>query len=321
MTIPVSQRHLRTAVLVTLIAFGGYVILLGGVDAGEAAGAIVDLPAATWLAILALSLFNYVLRWARWHWLLRDGGHPVPAARSLAMYIAGFAFAATPAKAGEAVRAAYLRPEGVPVARTLSLLYLERWLDGVAVALLAIGAIGLWTGSVLEALLIGAVFAGLVGLLASRRLMSALERACKRRSSRAARWLGELLGGIGGLLRPRLLAGGVLLGVVAWAAEGIGLAIIADALGTEVPLELAIGIYAVAVLGGAMTLLPGGLGGAEAIMVGALVKAGAGAGLASAATVICRVATLWFAVALGALAVVGLAAAPPAAGAKGESAK
>lgn len=308
---PIAQRHLRSAVLVTLLAFAGYVLLLGGVDPGDAFTALASVSPGVWAAVLALSLVNYGLRWLRWHWLLARGGRRVAAGRSLAMYIAGFAFTATPAKAGEAVRAAYLRGEGVPVARTLSLLYLERWLDGVAVALLTVGAIGLWTGSALQTLLVVGVFAGLVMLMASRRVMLALRRLCEARPGRVREWLGELLGDIETLLRPRLLAGGIALGVVAWGAEGIGLALIVWALAAELPLELAVGIYAAAMLGGAVTLLPGGLGGAEAVMIAALVQAGTGAGAASAATVICRVATLWFAVGLGALAVLGLTLRSP----------
>lgn len=308
---PIAQRHLRSALLVTLVAVAGYMLLLGGLDPAAAFGALAAVPPGIWAAILALSLFNYGLRWLRWHWLLRRGGHAVPAGRSLIMYVAGFAFTATPAKAGEAVRAAYLRGEGVPVARTLSLLYLERWLDGVAVALLTIGAIGLWTGSLLQAVVLVTVFVGLVMVMASRRVMMALRRYCEARSGRITDWLAELLTGIETLLRPRLLAGGIALGVVAWGAEGVGLALIVWALATHVPLELAIGIYAAAMLGGAITLLPGGLGGAEAVMVTGLVQAGAGAGVASAATVICRVATLWFAVLLGAFAVTALALRPP----------
>jgi glycosyltransferase 2 family protein len=307
MALPIAQRHLRSAILVTLVAVAGYVLLLGGLDPAAAFGALAAVPVGVWAAILGLSLFNYGLRWMRWHWLLRHGGHAVPAGRSLSMYVAGFAFTATPAKAGEAVRAAYLRGEGVPVARTLSLLYLERWLDGVAVALLTIGAIGLWTGSALQAMILVGVFASLVMAMGSRRVMMALRRYCEARSGRVTNWLAELLAGIETLLRPRLLAGGIALGVVAWGAEGVGLALILWALAAEVPLELAIGIYAAAMLGGAATLLPGGLGGAEAVMVTGLVQAGAGAGVASAATVICRVATLWFAVLLGAFAVAGLA--------------
>lgn len=306
------SRHLRSALLVTLLAFGGYLLLLGGIDAGGALAALGAIPVAVWLIVLGLSLFNYALRWARWHWLLRDAGHAVPAGRSLLMYIAGFAFTATPAKAGEAARAAYLHGEGVPVARTISLLYIERLLDLIAVALLAIGAVGLWTGSVTETVIVAGVFLLFVLLLTNRRLVVWFRGLLAGgHPGRIRTWLEELLRCIETLLRARVLAGGLAIGIIAWGAEGIGLALILLALDAQVSTELAVGIYAAAMVGGAITLLPGGLGGAEAVMIGALLKAGTGAVVASVATVICRVATLWFAVVLGALAVIWLALRPP----------
>jgi uncharacterized protein (TIRG00374 family) len=61
-----------------------------------------------------------------------------------------------------------------------------------------------------------------------------------------------------------------------------------------------------AMLVGAISFLPGGLGGVEATMVGLLILIGSTQPLALAATVIIRLTTLWFAVALGLLALVAM---------------
>ena len=53
-------------------------------------------------------------------------------------------------------------------------------------------------------------------------------------------------------------------------------------------------------LAGALSFMPGGLGGAEAVMVGLLVWAGIGDAEALVATVLIRLSTLWFAVGIGA---------------------
>jgi uncharacterized protein (TIRG00374 family) len=55
-------------------------------------------------------------------------------------------------------------------------------------------------------------------------------------------------------------------------------------------------------LAGALSFMPGGLGGAEVVMAGLLIVAGMAESQAIAATVIIRLSTLWFAVALGAIA-------------------
>ena len=51
---------------------------------------------------------------------------------------------------------------------------------------------------------------------------------------------------------------------------------------------------------GSLSFLPGGLGTNEAVMIGLLVMNGLPEVAAVSATLICRLATLWFAVALGA---------------------
>ena len=54
-------------------------------------------------------------------------------------------------------------------------------------------------------------------------------------------------------------------------------------------------------LAGALSFMPGGLGSAEAVMVGLLVSDGVGLPDSIAATVLLRLVTLWLAVGLGAV--------------------
>jgi uncharacterized protein (TIRG00374 family) len=70
------------------------------------------------------------------------------------------------------------------------------------------------------------------------------------------------------------------------------------------------GIYAMSVVIGVLSFLPGGLGSTEAAMLILLSTSGVGQEDALATTLICRFATLWFAVALGALAMIGLKLQP-----------
>jgi uncharacterized protein (TIRG00374 family) len=58
-------------------------------------------------------------------------------------------------------------------------------------------------------------------------------------------------------------------------------------------------IYAAATLVGAVSALPGGLVSTEGSMVALLQQSGVSRGAASAGTLLVRLATLWFAVAIG----------------------
>ena len=70
-------------------------------------------------------------------------------------------------------------------------------------------------------------------------------------------------------------------------------------LGSDISMPLAVGIYATGILVGALSFLPGGIGSAEAVMIGLLLLAGADLPTATAVTLICRIAALWYSIALG----------------------
>jgi uncharacterized protein (TIRG00374 family) len=101
--------------------------------------------------------------------------------------------------------------------------------------------------------------------------------------------------------RLHLLLGLTLLSVVAWSAEAVAFHWILQWMGADIELTFAVFVYALAMLAGAVSFMPGGLGGAEAVMVGMLMFKGMNSADAVAATVLIRLATLWFAVAIGAL--------------------
>ncbi len=69
--------------------------------------------------------------------------------------------------------------------------------------------------------------------------------------------------------------------------------------GIELNIFFAMFTYALAMLAGALSFLPGGLGGAEAVMMALLLFKGVPEPLAIAATIVIRLTTLWFAVVLG----------------------
>jgi uncharacterized protein (TIRG00374 family) len=68
----------------------------------------------------------------------------------------------------------------------------------------------------------------------------------------------------------------------------------------------AVGIYAVAVLVGGLSFLPGGVGSTEAVMTTLLATHGYSVSQALLITLTCRLVTLWLAVGLGWIAVFAL---------------
>ena len=276
----------------------------------QAVGAAVSEVGLLGIVIaLLMSSVNYGLRFLRWQTYLNVLGHPMPWRPSLNIYLAGFALTTTPGKAGEALRGVLLKRWGVPYPPSFAAFFSERLSDLFAVVLLTLFGLSLypqaWPMIVVGVAL---VVVGLV-VLSQRRLL-------ERITERVPTGSGQVLGLLRHLLqvlvhtqhchRLRLMLGLTALSVVAWSAEALAFDWILKWMGADIPLTFAVFVYALAMLAGAVSFMPGGLGGAEAVMVGLLVWKGMNSADAVAATVLIRLATLWFAVAIGAVMLIKL---------------
>ena len=298
-----QQEHRQYALIGSIAAAAlGYlaVALWGGWRAVLAACSTVGLVGI--LTALVLSLVNYCLRFVRWQYYLRALGHPMPLVPSALIYLAGFALTTTPGKAGEMLRGIFLKTRGMSYTHSAAAFISERLSDLVAVVLLALLGVTLFPQGGIPTLV--GVIAVVIGLLLLSRknwLLGLADRVFQHtgRLAHAIHQMLLLLVGASHCYTPRLLLFTTVLSVIAWSAEAYAFYLILHWMGIENSLPFAVSIYALSLLAGAISFLPGGLGGAEAVMVGLLLWAGIPEAQAVAATVIIRLATLWFAVALG----------------------
>jgi uncharacterized protein (TIRG00374 family) len=294
-------RPLLWSILAGVAIYGGFVIFSDLNTVGES---IAKLGLIGWMTVLGLSLVNYGLRFVRWELYLRRLHGRIPVLSSLAYYFSGFAFTTTPGKAGEAVRSIYLKRHGVTYVHSLAAFFTERFVDLVAMVLLALVAVLTFPDYQWPILIVALLVVTILPIIHAKPfhvfLNSQLDRLPPEKKLRSvgSHFL-DLLGAASMLTRSGPLYVGIVLALVAWGAEGVAFHVILKALDIETSLGLAVGIYCVSVLAGAVSLIPGGLGSTEAVMVLLLKLVGADAPAAVAATLICRLATLWFAVAIG----------------------
>jgi len=299
--------RLRALILSIVAAVAGYLAfsLWGGWE--DVIAAFVQIGLSGTLLALAMSLVNYVLRFVRWQLYLAQLGHSVEWLSSLRIYLAGFALTTTPGKAGEAFRGVLLKQHNVPFPTTFAAFISERLSDLVAIVLLTLVGLAQYPQAR------GIVLAGVVGIvvvlvcLSSQMVLNKLHAWASVRQGKLMALMAhvcDMLGEARQCHRPGLLVVATLISVIAWGAEALAFYWVLGWLGADISLSFAIFVYALSMLAGALSFLPGGLGSAEAVMISLLVFKGMAAPAAVAATVFIRLATLWFAVVIGLVALV-----------------
>ncbi len=304
-----SRRARGIVLLVVAVVVLLAVVSLAS-DLGKLRAKLDEFAWGSLAAAAALALGNYVIRWVRWQLYLRDRGLLVPTGTSALVFVAGFAFAVTPGKVGELVKAYLLRSmSGLPAVQSAPVVVAERVSDLIALLLLAV--IGVAIYGVAENVVIASAAVVVFGLLvlAWPRLAHGIIEVISRPKRLAAFRdpMMRLYDNLAALNRPIVLAWATPLGAAAWMCECTGFWLVLRGFpGTHVPIGLATLIYAATTIAGALSFLPGGLGVTEGAMTLLLVESARGVDndAAVAAAILTRLATLWLAVGLG---VIGMA--------------
>ena len=255
------------------------------------------------LPVLALSLFNYFLRFLKWDFLLKSLKIRVPVVSNARIYFSCLTMVVTPARLGEIYKLVFLRRNhGHSIQSTTPALLVDRITDAFALMLLALAGIGRGQKNLQPRMLALLLLTLLCGVLLGRprvqqmllRLLHKIPWTAKRADA-----LSESLRDGARLFSTAKLIPALLMSLGAWFAECVGLYLILVGLGTPLPLMQASWIYAGSTIAGNLTFMPGGLVGTEAVLFGVLRQTGIPSSSATAATLLVRGATLWFAVLLG----------------------
>jgi uncharacterized protein (TIRG00374 family) len=259
---------------------------------------------SAFVAALALSSTNYLLRYLKWEYYLgRLEIRGIGKLDSLLVFLSGFVLTVSPGKVGEVFKSVVLkRTHGVPLSQTAPIIVGERLTDVIAViVLIALGSAGFSGGLSWAAAGTAFVVIGLAMILwdrPTRAVLGWLEQ--RRRLSRMVPSLRTALGVLRQISTPSALVVPVLLSVVGWGCEGFSLYLLLGGFGAFAPISLSVFFYSTASLAGALIPVPGGLGVVEAMIQEQLVHlAQVPHAAATSSMILVRVATLWWAVLVG----------------------
>jgi uncharacterized protein (TIRG00374 family) len=295
--------------LVTGLCFGFvvYILLVIVADIRQVGSHLESFDWSLAPLILLGTLFNYLLRFFKWHYYLHIIGiQEISIRESARIFVAGFPLAVTPGKVGEALKGLWLNQVAkTPISHGVSVVLAERISDGFAVLLLStLGVIAYpqyWPAFAI-------ILAGLAAFVAFTQFRTfglGLIRFFQRlpMMKLIGVQLQEFYEGSHLLFKPRATITAVTLGIFAWLGEGVAMYLVLVGLGVEPggnTFFMAVFILSFSTVVGAVSALPGGIGAAEASITGMLtLLVGLDTGTSAAGTLLIRFATLWFGVGLG----------------------
>ena len=312
--------------IILSVIFGVLVIAALGLftDLGKLGQSLSTFNWALVPAILGLTLFNYVLRFFKWDYYVHlVSDRPINKTDSGLVFYSGFTMVMTPGKVGELLKAYLLRQvNGTPITVSSPIVIAERMSDGIAMILLAVLGFSLlilfggatsaanffWPILALVLLAYIAIIVVVRNRALTERLFTWLERfpfVAKRMHLLRSLFISSNL-----LLSPRALLIASSLGFISWAGECLAFFLVMIGLGFPPSwnmLFITTFILGATSIAGAASGLPGGLGVADAGIAGLLlvlvappfVSPAITSGTAIAATLLIRLATLWFGVLVG----------------------
>ena len=308
------RQGLGIGIGLAVLVYVGYTLFVGWDKVAGALGAFDW----RWLPLLlALSLVNYGIRFIRWEYYLRLLDIRISLKTSAAVFLAGLAMTITPGKVGEFLKSYLLKEsEGVPMARSAPVVFAERLSDLLALVLLA--ALGVTTYGKESAdyggpdptpilLLTGVGLAVGIAVLQSQGLTNTvLGLVSKVPGLRGiVPKIREATDASRDLLSWKPLVVGLTLSAIAWYSECAEYLLVFRGFGVDtVSQGVAVFGYAFSTVAGVVS--PGGIGPTDVGLIEIAQyftpELRGRDDVATAASFIVRFSTLWFAVILGAVA-------------------
>ncbi len=252
--------------------------------------------------LLILSLFNYITRYFKWDYYLSVINVKIKKVDSLLIFMSGLIMSITPGKVGELLKS-YLVKEvtNTPISKTAPVIFAERITDFISLLLITIIGAFAFDYRLMLTIVISVFFIFLI-LISNNKKISLKILSSLERLSFLRKYLINIhlaYESAYQLLRPIPLLKMTIISIIAWGFECLGYYIILLNFHIEFGLFWASFSYAFAIIAGAISMLPGGLGVTEGSLTYLLIQKGITDNVAVATTFIVRVVTLWFAVLVG----------------------
>jgi len=255
------------------------------------------------LILTTLSIVILGYRFHRFLWALNINNIPIK--KSISIYLAGLAFAVTPASSGQVIKSQIIKKQfGFAISKTSPIVLIEKWYElNAALLILIVFAL---TRSTVESSLIIIIGVSLAlfifGIMRNRYLFNLFKKIIQRfpRLKIFEESIENSYDALKDLSSKRSAVEGFVFTIPAMILQSVSVFFVFHALGIEINFVMSTQIFYVALISGLLSFIPGGFGVTEGSMLALLMKYyDHDIGLLAAAVIYVRLVTLWYPTLLG----------------------
>lgn len=250
-----------------------------------------------------MTVINFIFRFLKWIYLTKISKFKITHKDNFLMYLSANGLSITPGKAGDLMKTVFMKNiKNIEYRKSMPLVLVDRISDGLAVLIFMILTVNYFAnlGNIIYVFL-GMVIIGILIIQQKNFCLWVLDKLTFKKIQTAMNFIKDFYLQTRQITKVKPLLVITSLSAIAWLAEGIGFYYILVGLGISLDQLSSIFIYLFSSLFGTLTFVPGGIGVTEAGILGLLLFKGVPEGAAAAATILIRIATIWFSVVAGML--------------------
>ena len=285
-----------------IVLFAVVVYLLMGIyaDFGKLASAMKDFRWTFLLVLFALTTTNYLFRFLKWDFFLKRAGVYLNLKDNLFVFFSGLAMIITPGKIGEIWKGWLIKDiNGAELSKTVPVVIVERITDVLGLAILSVFCILYYKQGIYLILILLLLFSTFFGAVKSKTISTWLISKLETKIGRYAENIKTTHKTFEAIMEPKGLIGMSLLSAFAWFFECLGMYLVIIGFNEYINITQATFTFSFASLAGAVSMIPGGLGVAEATISGLLQLFGITSAISVGVAIIVRFGTLWYGAIMG----------------------
>ena len=286
--------------LVILFAVVVYLIMGIYADFGSLLTAIEKFNWVFIPLMLILVLIAYLVRFLKWSLFLKSADVHLKLKDNLFVFFSGMGMIITPAKVGEIWKGWLIRDiNGEKLSKTVPVVITDRVTDVIGLVILSLlGILYYKEGIYILAGLI-LIFAAFFVAIKSEKISGMVISILEKRAGKYSKDIKTMHATFLQLMHPKNMVGLSFLSAFAWFFECLALYFVILGFGQSLSVLLSTFVFSFASLIGAISMIPGGLGIAEATISGMLQYFGLTSVDSVGVAIIIRFGTLWFGAILG----------------------